>query len=189
MYMARGLALIFAGGKTINVGLPRNFILLGRTNIGPLPVPLVIMIIIVALFVFIQNKTILGKYSYAIGGNKTTAILSGINVSSVVIFLYILVGILAGFSGTIMAARLGVGHPNVGIGFEFDVIVAILIGGTSLSGGEGSVLGMVIGAFIVGFLSNALNLLGMHTFYQYVVKGVVLILAVILDLFIKERIK
>jgi ribose/xylose/arabinose/galactoside ABC-type transport system permease subunit len=189
MYMARGLALIFADGKTINVGLPANFVLLGRTSLGPVPVPLIITIVVVALFIFIQNKTLLGRYSYAIGGNRVTAVLSGVNVNMIVLLLYVLTGVFAGFSGTILAARLGVGHPNVGVGFEFDVIIAIIIGGTSLTGGEGTVIGMVIGAFIVGFLSNVLNLMGVHTFYQDVVKGVVLVLAVIMDIVIRERIK
>ena len=189
MYMGRGLALIFADGKTINVGLPENFILLGRSSLGPIPVPLLITIVVVALFIFIQNKTLLGRYSYAIGGNRVTAVLSGVNVSRIVLLLYVLTGVFAGFSGTILAARLGVGHPNVGVGFEFDVIIAIIIGGTSLTGGEGTVIGMVIGAFIVGFLSNVLNLLGMQAFYQDVVKGLVLVFAVLMDIVIRDRIK
>jgi ABC-type xylose transport system permease subunit len=147
------------------------------------------MILFVGMFIFIQTKTVLGKYTYAIGGNKLTATLSGINANAIIFFLYIVVGILAAFSGTLLASRMGVGTPTVGIGFEFDVIVAVLLGGTSLSGGEGSIIGMVIGAFIVGFLGNGLNLLNVHTFYQSILKGIVLVVAVILDITFKEKIK
>lgn len=188
MYVGRGLALIFCNGRSINVGLPMEFSLIGRSFVGPIPLPLIFVIVIVAIFVFIETKTILGKYSFAIGGNRNAAILSGINAGGVVFLLYAVSGLLAGFSGVLMASRLGAGDPNVGLGFEFDVIVAVILGGTTLSGGEGSVLGMVIGALIVGFLSNGLNLLGVYTFYQSVFKGGVLVAAVLLDRYLKEKI-
>jgi ribose/xylose/arabinose/galactoside ABC-type transport system permease subunit len=184
MYAARGLALVITGGNSIHLGLGPQFTLLGRGSIM-----LLITVAILAIFFFIESKTILGKYSFAIGGNRRTALLSGINVGSVVILLYVLVGTLAGLSGTLMASRLGVGQPMVGQGFEFDVIVAIILGGTSLEGGEGSVFGMLIGAFIVGFIANGLNLLGIHSFYQSILKGAVLVGAVLLDRAFKERIK
>jgi len=189
MYAARGLALVITGGNSIHLGLGPHFTLLGRGFLGPLPIMLVITLVILAIFFFIESKTILGKYSFAIGGNKRTALLSGINVGAIVILLYVLVGTLAGFSGTLMASRLGVGQAMVGQGFEFDVIVAIILGGTSLEGGEGSVFGMLIGAFIVGFIANGLNLLGIHSFYQSILKGAVLVGAVLLDRAFKERIK
>jgi ribose/xylose/arabinose/galactoside ABC-type transport system permease subunit len=189
MYVARGLAYVFCDGKTINLGLPANFGLLGRGFIGPLPIPLILTVIFVAIFVFIQMKTLLAKYSFAIGGNKVAASLSGINSGKIVISLFVLVGVLAGFSGTLLASRMGVGMPPVGIGFEFDVIVAVLLGGTSLAGGVGSVGGMVVGAFIVGLLGNGLNLLNVYTFYQYILKGLVLVIAVVLDTTLKERLE
>jgi len=189
MYAARGLALVITGGNSIHLGLGPHFTLLGRGFLGPLPIMLVITLVILAIFFFIESRTILGKYSFAIGGNKRTALLSGINVGAIVILLYVLVGTLAGFSGTLMASRLGVGQAMVGQGFEFDVIVAIILGGTSLEGGEGSVFGMLIGAFIVGFIANGLNLLGIHSFYQSILKGAVLVGAVLLDRAFKERIK
>ncbi len=189
MYAARGLALVITGGNSIHLGLGPQFTLLGRGFLGPVPMLLLITVAILASFFFIESKTILGKYSFAIGGNRRTALLSGINVGSVVILLYVLVGTLAGLSGTLMASRLGVGQPMVGQGFEFDVIVAIILGGTSLEGGEGSVFGMLIGAFIVGFIANGLNLLGIHSFYQSILKGAVLVGAVLLDRAFKERIK
>lgn len=188
MYAARGLALVVSGGNSIHLNLGQNFTLLGRGFLGPLPIMLLITLAFLAVFFFIETKTILGKYSFAIGGNRRTALLSGINVGGIVIILYVLVGTLAGFSGTLMASRLGVGQAMVGQGFEFDVIVAIILGGTSLEGGEGSVFGMLIGAFIVGFIANGLNLLGIHSFYQSILKGAVLVGAVLLDRAFKERI-
>jgi ribose/xylose/arabinose/galactoside ABC-type transport system permease subunit len=188
MYAARGVALVITEGHSIHLGLGPNFTFLGRGFIGPVPITLVITIFILGLFYFIETKTILGKYAFAIGGNRRTALLSGIDVGAIILLLYILVGTLAGFSGTILASRLGVGQPMVGQGFEFDVIVAVILGGTSLQGGEGSVFGMVIGAFIVGFIANGLNLLGIHSFYQSILKGGVLVGAVLLDRMLKERI-
>jgi ribose/xylose/arabinose/galactoside ABC-type transport system permease subunit len=188
MYAARGLALVISGGHSIHLGLGPNFTLLGRGYLGPVPITILITIFIIFLFYFIETKTVLGKYAFAIGGNKRTALLSGINVDSNIILLYILVGTLAGFSGILMASRLGVGQSMVGQGFEFDVIVATVLGGTSISGGEGSVFGMLIGAFIVGFIANGLNLLGIHSFYQSILKGAVLIGAVLLDRMLKEKI-
>ncbi len=188
MYAARGGALVITGGNSIHLGLGPNFTVLGRGFFGPIPISLLIMLIILGFFYFLEVKTVLGRYAFAIGGNKKTALLSGINVGAVTILLYILVGTLAGFSGTLMASRLGVGQPMVGQGFEFDVIVAVILGGTSLEGGEGSIFGMVIGAFIVGFIANGLNLLGIHSFYQSIVKGLVLVGAVLLDRVLKEKI-
>ena len=181
MYTVRGFAWVITQGASIHMGLGPNFTQIGRGFIGPLPTSIVITIIVFLLFYFLQTKTLLGKYAFAIGGNRRTALLSGININTVCITLYILVGTLAGFSGCLMASRLGVGNANIGVGFEFDVIVAVVLGGTSLEGGEGSVFGMVVGALIVGFIGNGLNLMGVHSFYQDVVKGIVLVSAVLLD--------
>lgn len=188
MYAARGLALVISGGNSIHMGLGKNFTLLGRGYLGGVPIIFIIMFLSIFLFYFIESKTILGRYTFAIGGNKRTALLSGINVGSIIILLYLLVGTLTGFSGTLMASRLGVGQAMVGSGFEFDVIVAVVLGGTSIEGGEGSIFGMLIGAFIVGFIANGLNLMGIHSFYQSIVKGVVLVGAVLLDQKLKGRI-
>jgi ribose/xylose/arabinose/galactoside ABC-type transport system permease subunit len=189
LYVTRGLALLITAGKTLLDGLPENFGFIGRGSIGHIPVSLIIMIFFLLLFYFIQSKTVFGKYTYAIGGNKLTALLSGVNVDAIVLLLYLIVGLLAGVSGVMTASRLGVGSPNVGMGFEFDVIIAVIIGGIPIGGGEGSVIGMLMGASIVGLLANALNLLNIHSFYQSIVKGLVLVGAVLLDKTIKERIK
>jgi ribose/xylose/arabinose/galactoside ABC-type transport system permease subunit len=187
MYAARGIAFIISDGKSVNVGLPPSYDVLGRGFVGAVPLPAILLIVVFLIFLFIEKRTTLGKYCFAIGGNKTAAILSGINVNSIVIILYTIVGCLAGLAGIIMSSRLGVGQPSVGIGFEFDVIVAIVLGGTSLAGGKGSLTGMLIGALIVGFLSNGLNLLNVQSFYQEVFKGLVLVGAVILDNTIKNK--
>ncbi len=189
MYVARGMTFIVCSGVSINRGLPDNFSFIGTSHIGPVPFQILFVIAAIDVFYFLQAKTVIGKYSVAIGGNKTAAMLSGINVGGIVTILYVLSGLLAGFSGCVMASRLGVGEPNIGVGFEFDVIVAVVLGGTSLAGGEGSIPGMVVGAFILGLLSNGLNLLGVQTFYQSVFKGIVLVCAVLLDRVFRERIK
>jgi ribose/xylose/arabinose/galactoside ABC-type transport system permease subunit len=150
-------------------------------------VPVLFLVVIVILFFFVQTRTVFGKYIYATGGNEEAARLSGVNVSKIRFVLFLIVGILAGLSGIIMASRIGSGQPNSGIGFEFDVIIAVILGGTSLSGGEGSIIGTVIGALIVGVLGNALNLLGVQTFYQYIASGSVLVFAVILDTTLKGQ--
>jgi ribose/xylose/arabinose/galactoside ABC-type transport system permease subunit len=187
MYIARALALIFSDGKAINAGLPRNYTGLGRGMVGVLSIPVLVTIVMLLIFVFLERKTLLGKYSFAIGGNKMAAIYSGLGVHGMVVVYYLLTGLLAGFAGCILSSRLGVGSPNVGQGFEFDVVVAVVLGGTSLSGGEGSVFGTFIGALIIGFLGNGLNLLGVQSFYQGLLKGIVLVLAVILDTSIRKK--
>lgn len=189
MYVGSGLAYIICDGVAITSGIPSNFNKIGTGYLGPLPIPFVLCIISVAIFVFIQKKTVLGKYAVAIGGNGTAARLSGINVGFYTTIYFVLSGLMTGLAACLMASRLGVGQPNTGDGFEFDVIVAVVLGGTSLSGGKGSVVGMVIGAFIVGFLSNGLNLLGVQTFWQSVFKGIILVGAVVLDQLLKERMK
>ncbi|NLF26862.1 MAG: ABC transporter permease [Clostridiales bacterium] len=189
MYAVRGVAWVITGGNSISRGLGKGFTVLGRSYVGPLPLSILLTAAIFALFYFIQHKTLLGKYSYAIGGNRRTALLSGINVNLVGVALYVLVGTLSAFAGAMMASRLGVGNANIGVGFKFDVVVAVVLGGTSLEGGEGSVFGMLVGALIVGFIANGLNLLGVHSFYQDIVKGVVLVGAVLLDRVLQARIR
>ena len=189
MYTVSGIAWVITGGHFIHLGLGRNFIWLGRARLGGVPISILIAIVLFLLLYFIQHKTLLGKYSYAIGGNRRTSLLSGINVNRVGIVLYVLVGLLSAFAGTMTASRLGVGSASIGTGVEVEVVVAVVLGGTSLHGGEGSVLGMLIGALIVGFIANGLNLLGIHSFYQSVVKGIVLVGAVILDRVLRARIR
>lgn len=180
MYAARGLTYIITDGLVIREGLSDAYGFLGQEYVGPIPVSLIVLTLIVALFLILERKSLLGKYSIAVGGNRTAATLSGINAGAVTMLLFIIVGLTAGLSGTMMASRLGVGDPNIGTGFEFAVIIAVVLGGTSLAGGEGTIIGSVIGALIVGALDNGLKLLNVFTFYQNVMLGIVLVLAVIL---------
>ena len=190
MYVAQGLAFIVAwidGGANVTTGLPRDFEVFGRTMVGPIPLFLLIVFALILLFYFLFAKTNLRKYAFAIGGNPTAARLSGIKVGGVVLALYVLVGTLTGFAGMTLASRMGSGSPKVGTGFEFDVIVAIVLGGTSIYGGEGSFLGMILGALIIGFVGNTLNLLNVMFFYQTVLKGLILVGAVLLMRQIRQR--
>jgi ribose transport system permease protein len=185
MYVARGFAFTISGGDAIVAGLPNSFSLPGQSDIGPIPTPVVIAVIVVLLFYLLLHHTLLGKYTYAIGGNRETAILSGIPVARVQIVLYTLSGLAAGLGGVILASRLASGQPTAATGFEFDVIIAIILGGTSLAGGAGKVSGTVLGALFVAVLENGLDLLGVPSFYQYIALGTVLIAAVILDVTLK----
>jgi ribose/xylose/arabinose/galactoside ABC-type transport system permease subunit len=189
MYIGRGLSYLITEGLVIRDGLPDNFTFLGQEYLGPVPISIYLLAGIVAVFMVLERKSVLGKYSIAIGGNRTAAMLSGVNAESIIMTLYILVGVLAGFSGVMMASRLGVGDPNIGIGFEFDVIIAVILGGTSLAGGEGSILGMIIGGLVIGSLGNGLKLLNVFTFFQSVMKGIVLVLAVLLDQKLKSGLR
>jgi len=184
MYAARGMAYIVAridGGANISSGLPLDFQNFGRGMAGPVPYPVIMMIIVVIVFCFIQSKTSLGRYAFTIGANKNTSYLSGVKVDRWIILLYILSGLLAGLCGVILVSRLGSGIPRIGLGFEFDVIIAVVLGGTLISGGKGSVIGMVIGAMIVGFAANGLNLLDVQSFYQTAIKGCILLGAILLE--------
>ena len=187
MYMGRGLSYLVSGGLVIREGLPDAFSYVGSQSLGPVPYTIVALVAVVAVFLVLERRSVLGKYSVAIGGNRTAAMLSGIDTDRIVSTLYLLAGAFAGFAGVLMASRLGVGDPNIGIGFEFDVIVAVILGGTSLAGGEGSILGMIIGALIIGGLGNGLKLLNVFTFFQSIMKGFVLVLAVLLDQNLKLR--
>ena len=187
MSITRGIAHIFADGTMITAGLPRNFKFLTTTYFGPFSLVLIIVLLVVILFYFIQSKTVLGRYAFYIGSNQETAFFSGLRVDRVVTWLYILSGTFAAFSGVLLASRLGAGDSKMGAGFEFDTIVAALIGGTSIAGGKGSITGMVIGAFIVGIIRNALNLLNVQFYYQMVIMGIVLVMAILLQRLISEK--
>jgi len=191
MYAARGFAYLIArwdGGANITAGLPQNFAEFGRTMLfGQVPIIILFMVVVFAVFFFIERKTPLGRFSYAIGGNLSAARLSGINVVGVIVALYVLVGALAGLCGIIQVSRVGAAFPNIGQGLEFDVIVAIVLGGTSMMGGEGSLVGMLLGALVVGLAANGLNLFGVQYFYQTITYGVILIGAVLIDLAVHRK--
>lgn len=178
--VSRGLTMLWTGGFPIS-NLGTSFAKLGTGWFIGVPVPVWISFLVVMLAIFISNKTPLGRYIYAIGGNENAARLSGIHINKVKIMVYSLAGALAALGGLMMTARLDSAQPNAGTGYELDAIAAVVIGGTSLSGGRGTILGTVLGAIIIGVLNNGLVLLNVSPFWQQVVKGLVILLAVIID--------
>lgn len=178
--IARGLTMLYTKGIPIsNLGAEFEFI--GSGWFLGIPVPVWISLVVVLLFVFLTRKTAFGRYIYAIGGNEEAALLSGINIKRIKIWVYGLAGMLAAVGGILVTSRLNSAQPNAGMSYELDAIAAVVIGGTSLSGGVGSVTGTVIGAAIIGVLNNGLVLLNVSPFWQQVVKGLVILLAVIVD--------
>lgn len=177
MIALRGFVLIITGGATI-FDLPKSFLSLGRGYIGKIPIPVIIMVVLVLIFLFIQQKTAYSIHTYAIGGNPTAAKLSGIRNDRHSISLYIITGLLAGLGGIMTASRMGCGLPTAGDGFEFDVIIAIVLGGVSIFGGSGNLQGAVLGALIVGVLTNGMILMNVHSFWQSLARGLLLIVAV-----------
>lgn len=198
MTILRGLAFIYTSGRPI-WGLPRIFDFVGRghlfstvlTSIHPslhnaIPFPVVLMAVVFFLAYVVLNHTIFGRYVYAIGGNEEAARLSGVRTGRIKLLVYTLSGVTAAISGLILASRLGSGQPNSGIMFELDAIAAVVVGGTSLKGGRGTILGTLIGVLIIGELNNGLNLVGVQSYMQKVILGLVILLAVLLDHFKKR---
>jgi ribose/xylose/arabinose/galactoside ABC-type transport system permease subunit len=188
MVFVRGLGYLFTGGfPTIFRPMPPLFEWVGQGFALGLPTPTLFFAIVVAGCLWITRRTTLGRSIYAIGGNEVACRLSGINVERVKILTYTLLGVLAALSGIILSSRVAAASPTAGTGYELDVIAGVIIGGTSLMGGRGSVLSTVLGVFILGVISNGLNILGVSTYYQYVIKGLLLILAVGLDAYLRKR--
>lgn len=180
MSVARGVALAYTGGAPIYIK-NNAFISLGTGYIGPIPTPVVIAAVILFVGQFILRKTQFGRYVYATGGNQEAAMTSGINVDRIKIIVFLISGMLSGLAGSILAGRLFSGNPTAGQGFELDVISAVVIGGTSLFGGVGSMWGTLVGALTVGILSNGLTILGVGYFYQLIAKGFIIYIAILID--------
>jgi len=180
MTIARGLTLVYTNGQPIT-GLGAAFGYIGNGYIGPIPVPIILTVLIFAVGYYILKNNRLGRYVYATGGNIQAAKLAGINTNNIILFVYSLSGFLAAISGLIITSRLNSAAPTAGQGAELDAIAAVVLGGTSLSGGEGGVIGTLIGALIIGILNNGLNLLNVSPFYQLIAKGAVILLAIALD--------
>ncbi|WP_010273400.1 ABC transporter permease [Paenibacillus senegalensis] len=180
MTIARGLALIYTNGRPIGID-SKPFLFLGQGYIGPVPTPVVIFVSVCIIFGIILTKTKFGRYVYAIGGNENAAKISGVNVPRAKITVYILNGLLAGLAGILLASRISSGQPNSGMGYELDAIAAVVIGGTSLFGGVGTLTGTIVGVLIIGIINNGLNLLDVSSYYQQIIKGVIIAGAVILD--------
>jgi len=184
--VARGLTFIVTNAVAV-FGAPNSFRLLGQGVIGPIPIPVIITLAVAVVGYIVLSRTRLGRYAYAIGSNPEAARLSGIPVRRYLTVVYVISGALAGFGGMIAASRVNSGQPNFGIGLELDAIAAAVIGGASLFGGQGTVLGTLIGAFLIALIRTGSVLLNVNTFYQQVIIGVVIWLAVLWDQYRRRR--
>ncbi|WP_303964902.1 ribose ABC transporter permease [Sporosarcina ureae] len=182
MTIFRGLTLVYTEGRPISgLGDSFTFQMLGKGYILGIPVPVVTMAISFAVLYFILKKTTFGRRVYAVGGNEEASRLSGINVDRIKIYVYSLAGGLTAIAALILTSRLNSAQPTAGNMFELDAIAAVVLGGTSLTGGRGWIVGTLVGALIIGVLNNGLNLIGVSSFFQQVVKGAVILIAVLLD--------
>ena len=189
MGVYRGVALLVTDGKAV-VGLPQGFGYLAEGSVlGLVPVPLLLVVVVALATHFLLAATRPGRYCYAVGSNVEAARFAGVRVSRYQVMFYVILGALTGLAGAIESARLVTGQPTAGEGYELRVIAAVVIGGGSLSGGQGTVLGTIIGALIMGVLSNGANLLGISSFTQQIVIGAVIVLAVTFDEFQRRRLE
>ncbi|MCI9347036.1 MAG: ribose ABC transporter permease [Lachnospiraceae bacterium] len=185
MNITKGIALVYTQGAPIRC-MTDAFKFPGAGYVGPIPTPVILMLIIFVIAVMLVNRTHFGRHIYAVGGNAQAASFSGINVQKVKFWVYTFTGIMAGIAGVVIASRLYSGQPRSGEGAEMDAIAAVVVGGTSMSGGSGRLGGTLIGVLIIGVLNNGLNLMGVDSNWQYIVKGFVILLAVYVD-FIRNR--
>ena len=180
MNITKGIALVLTGGAPIRC-MTDAFKFPGAGYVGPVPTPVILMVVIFVIAALMINRTQLGRHIYAVGGNVQAARFSGINVQKVKFIVYAYTGLMAGIAGVVIASRLYSGQPTAGDGAEMDAIASVVVGGTSMSGGSGRIGGTLIGVLIIGVLNNGLNLLGVDSNFQYVVKGLVILLAVYID--------
>jgi len=186
MNIAKGLAYVYTGGSPVRV-VTKEWQFLGAGYIGSVPTPVIILIVVLIITAIIMNKTRMGRYIYAVGGNAQAAEFSGIKVPKVKFLVYAYSGLMAGLAGIVLASRMYSGQPTAGEGAEMDAIAAVVVGGTSMAGGYGKIGGTIIGGLIIGILNNGLNLLNVNSFWQYVIKGAVILLAVFIDYLRQEN--
>ena len=184
--VARGLTFIYNDGMPI-ANLSPQFRFLGQGMVGGLPVPVLVLALTFAVFWFLLNYTTFGRYVYAVGGNEKSAKTSGIRTRLVVFSVYAISGFLSALAGLILTARTTSALPQAGVAYELDAIAAVVIGGTSLNGGVGTLTGTLIGALIIGVINNGLDLLGVSSYYQQVIKGAIIVAAVLLDVSRKRQ--
>jgi ribose transport system permease protein len=184
--IARGAAYVYTGGMPIRTMNPAfNFI--GNGYLGPIPLPVIYTVMFFIAISFMLNKTQFGRHIYAVGGNREAARFSGIDIKRVEIGVYTILGFLAAFSGIVLCGRMYSGQPTVGVGFELDAIAAVVLGGTSMMGGIGKMGGTALGVLVIGVLNNGLNLLNINSFWQLIAKGIVILLAVYVDILKKKK--
>lgn len=184
MTLVRGYTLVYTQGKPISTGYEANaevFAKIGEGYLFGIPIPIYLMIAVFALSFYVLKYTRLGRYIFALGGNEEATFLSGINTNKIKIYVYTISGIFAALAGIIITSRLSSAQPQAGSGYELDAIAAVVLGGTSLAGGSGGVIGTIVGALIIGILNNALNLMNVSSYYQLLAKGLVILIAVLLD--------
>jgi len=180
MNIAKGLAYVYTGGSPVRV-VSKEWQFLGAGYIGFMPTPVVLLIFVLIITAILMNNTKFGRHIYAVGGNAQAAEFSGISTARVKFLVHVYAGLMAGLAGVVLASRMYSGQPTAGDGAEMDAIAAVVVGGTSMSGGSGKIGGTIIGGLIIGVLNNGLNLMNVNSFWQYVVKGVVILLAVFID--------
>ncbi|BBE26970.1 MULTISPECIES: ABC transporter permease [Latilactobacillus] len=184
MTIFRGGTYVFTNGNPIT-GTKINesflFQFMGRGYLFGIPFPIIIMLIAFGILYVVLHKTTFGRKTYALGGNEEAAYVAGVNTKKVTMIIYTLSGLMASVAGVILTSRLSSAQPDAGTSYEMDAIAAVVLGGTSLAGGKGRIFGTLIGALIIGTLNNGMNLLGISSFYQQIVKGIVIIVAVLLD--------
>lgn len=186
MSVLRGISYLSTNARAVQTE-GETLKLIGTGYVGPIPIPVLIAVVMLAVFFYILNHTTFGRYVYAIGGNEKAAHASGLPVVKIQIIVFIICALTAAVSGLITTGRLNSFQPTIGVGFELDVIAAVILGGTRLTGGEGSLSGTVLGVLILGVLSNGLVLMDVNSFWQEVIRGAVIIIAVVMDEFRKRR--
>ena len=182
----RGVIMLYNNGKPV-LNLSEQYQAIGSGYLGKIPIPVIILIAVLLLGWFILNKTRFGRHVLAVGGNEQAARVSGINTKLVKITVYIMSGIFSAIAGMIISARVNAGSPTLGTGYENDAIAAAVIGGTSMMGGQGSMIGTIGGILIIGVMNNGLDLLNVSSYYQQVAKGIIIIAAVLFDMLSKSR--
>ncbi|MBA3518025.1 MAG: ABC transporter permease, partial [Rhizobiales bacterium] len=178
--VARGATLLYSDGRPIP-NLSPEFRFLGQGFLAGIPVPVIIFAIVFVIAWVVLRFTVYGRWIYAVGGNVRSAKTSGINTRLVIFSAYLIMGALAGLAGMILTARTTAALPQAGLGYELDAIAAVVIGGTSLTGGVGSVAYTLVGTLIIGIISNGLDLMGVSSYYQQIIKGSIIVLAVLID--------
>ena len=184
MTLLRGVTMVYTDGRPISTGFTEVsdvFSLFGTGYFLSIPIPVWLMAFVFLSIWYLLNHTRFGRYIYALGGNESATRLSGINVAKIKIGVYAICGLLSALAGIIITSRLSSAQPTAGMGYELDAIAAVVLGGTSLAGGKGRIMGTLVGALIIGVLNNALNLLDVSSYYQMIVKAVVILLAVLVD--------
>ncbi|MGI6148807.1 MAG: ABC transporter permease [Limnochordia bacterium] len=185
MNLFRGLLLVISNGQAV-WGLPRQFTFIGTGYVLGIPMPVIICAAVFAVGYFLLNHTTIGRFTIAVGGNEEAARLAGVPVRKIKLFVYSFCGLLCGLAGLVLTARLASAQPTAGEGYELTAIASVVIGGTSLLGGKGSIMGTLLGAMVLGVVSNALNLLGISPFYQTMFIGGIVLIAVLFDMLRKN---